>query len=210
MNEQANRQTNEQKYELGTKITPCAIIYIGGTSPSNLIIDSSMTNRQAWKAAQNQSNCYKAAISHLWLGKVPSNKKGDAHNKILHYVWHGTLVSDRLLVTLRDKSTYAPGDHKTKIIVPHHLAAGLLYHLHNNVKFAEHPSMSQLKQIFNRNFHTENLSPLLEELYKKIYLCTISQKQPKIVTSNLSITQAGHPYRQFHANVLRQENNLSS
>ena len=129
-------------------------------------LDNLMAKRQAWKVAQNQSDSCKAAISHLQSSKVPSNKKGDLYNKIRHYVRHGILASDGLLVTEGDQSIYAPGDPKTKIVVPHHLAAGLLFHLHNNIKFAEHPSMSQLKQTFNRNFHTWNLSPLLEELYK--------------------------------------------
>ena len=65
-------------------------------------LDNSMTNRQAWKAAQNQSDSCKAAISHLQSGKVPSNKKGDLYNEICHYVRHGILASDRLLVTEGD------------------------------------------------------------------------------------------------------------
>ena len=167
-----------------------------------------MTNWQAWKAAQNQSDSCKAAISHLQSGKVPSNKKGDLYNEICYYVWHGILASDGLLVTEGDQSIYAPGDPKTKIVVPHHLAAGLLFHLHNNIKFAEHPSMSQLKQTFNRNFHTWNLSLLLEELYKNCYTCLVSQKQPIVTTSNQSLTQAEHPHRHFHADVIRRENSI--
>ena len=55
--------------------------------PSSLYnLDNSMTNQQAWKAAQNQSDSCKAAISHLQSSKVPSNKKGDLYNKICHYV----------------------------------------------------------------------------------------------------------------------------
>ena len=164
-----------------------------------------MTNRQAWRAAQNQSDSCKAAISHLQSGKVPSNKKGDLHNEIRHYVRTGILAPDGLLVTEGDQSTYAPGDPKTKIIVPHHLAAGVLFHLHNNIKFAEHPSMSQLRQTFNRNFHTWNLAPLLDELYKNCYTCLISQKQPVFSTSNQTVTQADHPHRHFHADVIRRE-----
>ena len=90
-------------------------------------------------------------------------------------------------------------------MVPHHLAAGVLFHLHNNVRFAEHPSQTQLKQVFNRHFYTWNLGPLLEELYKNCYHCIVSQKQPKITTSNQSLTQANHPHRHFHADVIRRE-----
>merc|ERR1712030_141166 len=61
--------------------------------------DNTMTNRQAWRAAQNQSDSCKAAISHLQSGKVPSNKKGDLHNEIRHYVRTGILAPDGLLVT---------------------------------------------------------------------------------------------------------------
>ena len=55
-------------------------------------LDNSMTNRQAWKAAQNQSDSCKVAISHLQSGKVPSNKKRDLHNQIRHYVRNSILA----------------------------------------------------------------------------------------------------------------------
>ena len=143
---------------------------------NQITLDTSMTNRQAWKAAQNQSDACKAAISHLKSGKVPSSKPGDTNNETRHYVRHASLAPDGLLVTTGDQSTYAPGDPKTKIIIPHHLAAGVLYHLHNNVRFSEHPTQSRLKHTYNRHFYTWNLAPLLEDLYKNCYHCLITQK----------------------------------
>ena len=168
-------------------------------------MDASLTNRQAWIAAQTQSDACKAAISHLKSGKVPTSKPGDLNNEIRHYVRHGSLAPDGLLITAGDQSTYSLGEPKQKIVVPHHLAAGVLFHLHNNVKFAQHPSITQLKQIFNRHFYTWNLGPLLDQLYKNCYTCLVLQKQPKIVIADQSLTQVLHPHRHFHADIIRRE-----
>ena len=166
----AVRQESQEKLSLAAQ-----------TLSSQYFLDDSLTNRQAWRAAQSQSDSVKAAVSHLKSGKVPTVKGGDLNNEIRHYVRHGILEPDGLLVTEGDQSTYSPGEPKKKIIVPHHLAAGVLFHLHNNVKFSQHPSLSQLKATFNRYFYTWNLGPLLDQLYKNCYKCLVGQKQPRIV-----------------------------
>ena len=67
------------------------------------------------------------------------------HNKVFHYVRHDILAPNGLLVTTGDQQyTYSPWDPKTKIIVPHHVAAGLLYYLPNNVSLCEHLTLCQL------------------------------------------------------------------
>ena len=134
--------------------------------------------------AHKQSDACKAAVSHLKSGRVPTNKPSDVNNKIRHYICHSSLASNGLLVTAGDQTVYSSGKLKQKIIIPHHLAAGVLFHLHNNVKFAQHPSILQVKQIFNRYFYTWNLGPLLDLLYKNCYTCLVSQKQPKIVIAD--------------------------
>ena len=123
---------------------------------SSFNVDVSFTNRQAWKAAQQNSDSCKAKVAHLTSGKVPHNKPGDQHNEMRHYIRHAKLAPDGLLITSGDSITYSPGQLKNKIIVPHNVAPGLLYHLHNQQPDA-HPSMSQLKAKFNRTFYTWNL-----------------------------------------------------
>ena len=36
-------------------------------------------------------------------------------------------------------------------------------------------------------------------------MCLVSQKQPKIVIKDQSLTQVSHPHRHFHADVIRRE-----
>ena len=135
---------------------------------SSVNVDVSFTNRQ------DCSDSCKAAVAHLTSGKVPHNKPGDQHNEMRHYIRHAKLAPDGLLITTGDSITYSPGQLKNKIIVPHNIAPGLLYHLHNQQPDA-HPSMSQLKAKFNRTFYTWNLQPLIDSLYTNCYFCSVIQ-----------------------------------
>ena len=128
-------------------------------------VDTSFTNRIAWKKAQENSDSVKSAVAHMVSGKVPHSRPGDLYNEMRHYVRHGTLAPDGLLITTGDSQTYLPGENKNKIVVPRNVAPGLLYHLHNR-NIAQHPSMSQLKATYNRHFYTWNLQPLLDKLYE--------------------------------------------
>ena len=84
------------------------------------------------------------------------------NNEIRFLIRTATIAPDGLLVTKGDSSTYIPGEPKEKIIVPHNIAAGTLYHLHNSKYFMTHPSQNQLKTAFNRRFYTWNLQSLLQ------------------------------------------------
>ena len=122
----------------------CAAI---DSHPAN--IDTSFYNRAAWISAQERSNSCSSAKSHLITGKTPTNKLGDMNNEIRFLIRNATIAPDGLLVTKGDSSTFIPGEPKEKIIVPHNIAAGTLYHLHNSKHFVTHPSQNQLKTAFN-------------------------------------------------------------
>ena len=77
---------------------------------------------------------------HVFTGKVPNNKPGDQYNEMRHYVCDAMLAPDRLLIAAGGNLTYTPGEEKNKIFVPHNVAPGLLYHLHNK-RPGQHPSM---------------------------------------------------------------------
>ena len=106
---------------------------------------------------------------------------------------HAQLAPDGLLITAGDSLTFTPGHLKNKIIIPHNLAPGLLYHLHNK-SLGQHPSMSQLKAQFNRSFYTCNLQPLLNSLYNNCYFCSIIKKQPFVAALHESKTEVSHPH----------------
>ena len=87
-------------------------------------------------------------------GKTPSSKTGDVNNEIRFLIRNEKLAPDGLLVTKGDSSIFVPGEPKEKIIVPHNVTPGTLYHLHNSTHFVNHPSKSQLRAAFNRRLYT--------------------------------------------------------
>ena len=82
---------------------------------SSFNIDTLFCNRQAWKAAQLNSDSCKAAVSHLMSGKVPHSKPGDQQNKIRHYIRHAKLAPDGLLITARDRTFTLQVKTETKL-----------------------------------------------------------------------------------------------
>ena len=168
-------------------------------------VNSTFFNRAAWIQAQENNDSCKAAKYHLMSGKTPTTMSGNLNNEIRFLIRTTKLAPDGLLVTRGDSSVFVPGEPKEKIIVPHNVAPGTLYHLHNSTHFGNHPSKSQLKTVFNRRFYTWNLQPLLDKLYKNCYTCSIIQKQPKISVENETKSDARHPHRFFHADVIKRE-----
>ena len=120
-----------------------------------------------------------------------------------HYIRHVSLAQDGLIITTGDSQIYTTVGEKNKIMVPHKVAPGLLYHLHNKTP-GQHPPMSQLKTVFNRTFYTWNLQSLLDSLYKNCYVCSVIQKQPLVAAVHKSKTQVKHPHRYFHADIIRR------
>ena len=166
-------------------------------------VDTSFSNRQAWRQAQQNSDACKAAVAYLKSGKVPHSKPGEMNNEIRHYVRHAMLAPDGLLITTGDAQSFDITGQRNKIIAPHNVAPGLLYHMHNQ-SLGSHPSVTQLKARFNRNFYTWNLQPLLEVLYKKCYVCSVIQKQPPLPAVHESKVEVSHPHRYFHADIIRR------
>ena len=119
------------------------------------------------------------------------------------YVKHATLAPDGLLITTGDSQPQDVVGEKNKIIVPHNIAPGLLYHMHNQ-SVGPHPSLNQLKARFNRTFYMWNLQPILDSIYKDCYVCSVVQKQPPVPTVHQSKVQVQHPHRYFHADVIKR------
>ena len=66
------------------------------------------------------------------------------NNEIRFLIRNATIAPDGLLVTKGDSNIFVPGEPKEKIIVPHNVAPGTLYHMHNSRHFVTHPSQNQL------------------------------------------------------------------
>merc|ERR1712240_530862 len=99
--------------------------------------------------AQDNNDSCKAAKTHLMSGKTPTTKSGDLNNEIRFLIRNAKLASDGLLVTKGDSNIFVPGERKEKIIVPHNVAPGTLYCMHNSKHFVTHPSQNQLRTAFN-------------------------------------------------------------
>ena len=112
-------------------------------------IHNTFFNRVAWLQAQENNDSGKAAKIYLTSGKTPTSKPGDVNNEIRFLIRNVKLAHDGLLVTKGDSSTFIPGEPKEKIIVPHNVAPGTLYHLHNSTHFVNHLSKNQLRAVFN-------------------------------------------------------------
>ena len=170
--------------------------------------DASFFNRAAWKAAQDRSDSCRAARSHLTSGKVPLAKGGDLHNEIRFLIRNATIAPDGLLITKGESSIYTPGEPREKIVVPHNVAPGTLYHMHHSKHFTCHPSQNQLRAAFNRRFYTWNLQPLLDKLYENCYMCSIIQRQPKVNIPEVSQSHVPQPHKHFHADVIKRAGQL--
>ena len=166
-------------------------------------VDVSFSNRQAWVRAQQSSDATKSAAAHLRTGKLPNSKPGQINNEMRFYVKHATLAPDGLLITTGDSQPQDVVGEKNKVIVPHNIVLGLLYHMHNQ-SLDPHPSMNQLKARFNRTFYMWNLQPILDSIYKDCYICLVVQKQPLVPTVHQSKVQVQHPHRYFLADVIKR------
>ena len=119
------------------------------------------------------------------------------------YVKHATLAPDGLLITTGDSQPQDVVGEKNKVIVPHNIVLGLLYHMHNQ-SLDPHPTMNQLKVRFNRTFYPWNLQPILDSINKDCYICSVVQKQPLVPTVHQSKVQVQHPHRYFLADVIKR------
>ena len=103
------------------------------------------TSPVAWKEAQHDCSALRRVYAHLVQGTRPSKK--DTHVKdVKRYLNVCTVGRDGLLVHRR---AVPFSSIKDLIVVPQHIISGLLSALHLRL---EHPTKSQLLQVFNRFF----------------------------------------------------------
>ena len=90
------------------------------------------------------------------------------NNEIRFLIKHAKIAPDGLLMTKGDSTVFVPGEPRDKIIVPHNVAPGTLYHMHNSTHFVTHPSKNQLRTAFNQRFYTWNLQPFSTNYTKTV------------------------------------------
>ena len=78
------------------------------------------------------------------------------------------------------------------------------FSLYPNNHHDNHPTKTQQKSLFQRNFYAIALDKQLELLYSNFYKCSVLQKLPKDIIANETKTCADKPHTQFHADVIRR------
>ena len=79
------------------------------------------------------------------------------NTKIRFLIKHAKIAPDGLLVTRGDSTFFVPGEPREKIIVPHNVAPGTLYHMHNSTHFVTHLSKKSAQDCFQQEvLHLEH------------------------------------------------------
>ena len=92
--------------------------------------------------------------------------------------------------------------HRERILIPRPLVPALLFHIHNNLD--QHPTRTQQKAKFQREFFAVNLDKHLDLLYENCYKCAIIQKLPGEIIMNETRTDVDKPHITFHADVIKR------
>ena len=164
--------------------------------------DKSLSNRQAWLAAQKSCQGCREAHWCLSTGKKPSKKVGELHSNTRRYCRESTIAGDGLLVVKEKASAATGGVTRERIVVPQKLLDTVLYQLHNTE--LHHPAKTQLKVTFVRQFYAFELDKHLDELYANCYACSILQRLPKVQVQHETKTEVLHPHTVFHIDVIKR------
>ena len=164
------------------------------------------TNRESWKSAQNSNAACSEAKKLLSSGKPPPKAlgkySGEYWNDIRHYCRDVSIAKDGLLVVKSKPENVSGNICRERLVVPKPLVPALLYHIHNHQD--HHPTRSQQKAIFLRQFYAIALDKHLDLLYKNCYKCSVIVKLPKEIIANETKTQVDGPHTHFHADVIKR------
>ena len=164
------------------------------------ISSTSLYNTNSWAAAQKQNVACRTAAEYLKSGKQPSKKSGTIFSKIRWYCAIAKVGKDGCLIVPPIPSSIQTAV-RPKIIIPTTLLPSLLWNLHNQ---ENHPSKSQLRNIFDSMFYGILVQHHLDQLYEDCYHCKLTKPLPKVAHHHSSCTPVEHPGQYFHADVIRR------
>ena len=168
--------------------------------------NNTYATRSAWKNAQKSNQAINATRKLLTSGKPPpkatGKHTGDYWNDVRKYWRDSTIAKDGVLVVNAEANAMSGNIHRERIVIPKPLVPALLYHMHNNTQ--NHPTKTQQKSLFQRQFYALNLDKHLDALYGNCYKCSIVQKIPKEIIVNETKTEAKQPHEHFHVDVIKR------
>lgn len=159
-----------------------------------------MTNKNAWNKIQNDYKACRETKKLLKSGKTPSKASGKINSEIRRLCSIAQLDQNDLLIVKAQQNKFSSNSKELTVVPQTHVPA-LLWQIHNNMN---HPSKSQLKAQFDKNFYGVGLTSILDKIYDECFYC-VSQKKIPATTMHHSKTEASVPGTHFHADVIRRQ-----
>ena len=186
-------------------VAHCSVCIFVQDSSSSILLPScnsiGMPNRLAWKKIQDEQKSTREAKSHLKSGKTPSNATGKLNSEIKRLCKFATVnKKDDVLIVKSQPTTFSSIDKELIVIPSSHLPA-LLWNMHNTL---QHPSKSQLKAQFDKQYYSVGLTPNLEKIYEDCFYCSTQKKIPS-TAKHETLTEVTTPGTVFHADVIKRQ-----
>ena len=157
-------------------------------------------NKTAWTKIQDQDKACAQAKSLLKSGKTPNKRSGKTPSEIRRLCTVAKVNDKNLLIVPTKANRYSTATNELTVIPSAYLPA-MLWQLHN---LHNHPTKSQLKSLFDRNYYSVGLTAQLDNIYNDCYFCATQKKLPDI-SPHSSKTEADVPGTYFHADVIRRQ-----
>ena len=155
------------------------------------------SSRSSWNEMQRSCKHLSRACAHLKQGTTPSRKATDLRD-VKRYLNVARIARDGLMVVdqqgfLRSKSE--------RIVVPRMYLPGLLTSLHIKL---QHPSRSQLKQVFTRAFYALDLDEAILTCTNSCHSCTSLSNMPNKFIEQSTTSIPGTIGSHFAADVCQR------
>ena len=148
------------------------------------------TSPLSWKASQHDCPAIRRTYAHLLQGTRPSKKDTNIRD-VKRYLQVCTIGKGGLLVCRQTTPFYYSSD---LTVIPRHVLGGLLTALHLRL---QHPSKSQLLQVFRRSFFALDAESAINEVTTSCSQCSAIATIPKEIeefSTSESIPRLGESF----------------
>ena len=159
------------------------------------------SSRSGWHELQLSDDSLRRACAHLKQGTKPSKKSTNIRD-VKRYLQNTRVARDGLLVVEQRANL---GSKVEKIVVPGSYLNGLLECLHLKLN---HPSKSQLRQIFTRAYFALNLEDALESVSKQCHTCLSLSDMPNRFLKQSSTTKPTSIGSNFSADIIKRSGQM--
>lgn len=155
------------------------------------------SSRTSWHEMQHSCKHLSRACAHLKQGTIPSRKATDIRD-VRRYLNLASIAKDGLMV-VNQHGAFKPKSEK--IIVPRMFLPGLLTSLHLKL---QHPSRSQLKQIFKRAYYALDLDDAVTVCTSSCHVCKSLSDMPNNFTEQTTHSKPDTVGAYFAADVCQR------